>query len=1508
MTKHHDSPDGMTRVVGALVLCATAFLFFQLISLHLSWQEQAILGGMTILVGLLANRLSTSRVITLALMLISMTATFRYGWWRVNLLIDFFSDESNKRVGLDAAFLLLLISAEIYTILIMLLGYLQTAWPLQRTPIALPTDDAEWPHVDLLIPTYNEPLSLVRYTALAALNIDYPPDKLHVYILDDGTRDDFSEFAAEAGVGYVTRAEHVHAKAGNINHALSMMDSPYVAIFDCDHVPTRSFLQMTLGWMLVDPILGMLQTPHHFYSPDPFERNLLQYKTIPNEAELFYGIVQDGNDFWNATFFCGSCALIRRSALDRVGGIATETVTEDAHTSLRMQRQGYNTAYINIPQAAGLATESLAAHVGQRIRWARGMIQILRTDNPLFGRGLKFSQRLCYFNAMIHFLYSVPRLVFLLAPLVYLLLGRTIIPGYWVAILAYAFPHLILASLTNSRIQGRHRHSFWNEIYESVLAPYILAPTLLALINPKLGKFNVTSKGNTLGQTQFDRKIATPTRWLLILNFCGLLAVPYRLFITDPEHPGAVIMNMVWVIFNLVILGVAAAVALEQKQRRGSVRIEAELPVQVTMPGGRQIDTVTIDMSVGGASIKVPSDGHLAPDDVLKVAFPSNTGKEEIRAHVVGIVGETLRVAFQLNTIAEQEILTRALYSRADAWLESANVKEVDRPLISLGRVIVLSTYGIYQVCRSLFPESAKPTRAARVKTAAILLCILLLGIPSRSFAIGWPWSAAPSVKGAEGAMQGQVDGDQARPRTLAADKRQSGNGAITESSEDAKGDNLQVINLKDMGIKSAIEMHGPHSYSAVHFTLSHQLVPKRGTLNLSYAIDPNLDPHSTSLHISLNGTEIGTVHPDKGAESKNGPMSVNIPVSSLLLVRSNTLTFEFTGSEVMEREERATEHVLCRVFPTSTFEVSGDWLRLGNDLSQLPLPLLDSELQSTTTIPFVFLSQPTPTMLEAAGAIASWFGIMSGSQPVRFAVSLEDIPSGNAIILSGNRSMLPASLQIPGGRGPVVALRSNPSDPVGSLLILAGENDADVLAIARAVSLTRGSRSGDPSARANFAGDTAESPDLIMPPIRAKDDSPRWLPISKSAPLATCPAEGSFQTDGSSPIPVYFHVPPDLYIGEKQYLELHLNYRYDGRSVATGSALRVMVNGNLISEMALPPGAGLVNHQRVVRLPVSDIRPFGNTVLFSFDFVPVNRESASNSVLSGEIVCDSALDLHGLALWTRMPNLKLFADAGFPFTQYADLSRTVVVLPAAPSSKEIALYLHLMSYFGSQTGFPALRVTVTGPSNVIGEGRDYLILGTVADQSAFNSLASLLPATLDGDSVHIKAPRGLSANLAYFQNAAERRLSRPFELTATGGAPFDDRGFPDAMIQEIESPASHENSIVTISLRENSAADEFAGAFLDVSRSSGVTGSVSLLRDSTFRSVETNAGAYQVGNVSWYAIMRLYLTHNFLLLLLVVLALSYLSARCVYVWMAWHAAQRLRLAKSTREEEESRN
>jgi len=1471
----------LARIFRTLVLCCTAFLLYQLISIYLSWPQQMILGIASVVLGLIINKASASRVVTLALMLISMTATLRYGWWRVHLLIDYFSDESNNRGGADAAFMFLLISAEAYTVVIMFLGYMQTCWPLRRKPLAMPANDSQWPHVDVLIPTYNEPLSLVRYTALAAINMDYPPDRLHVYILDDGTREDYQEFSRQAGVGYITRAEHAHAKAGNINHALTTMRSPYVAIFDCDHVPTRSFLQMTLGWMLADSMLGMLQTPHHFYSPDPFERNLLQYKTIPNEAELFYGIVQDGNDFWNATFFCGSCALLRRSALDAVGGIAVETVTEDAHTSLRMQKIGYNTAYINMPQAAGLATETLSAHVGQRIRWARGMIQILRIDNPLFAHKMKFTQRLCYFNAMAHFLYAVPRLVFLVAPLVYLLLGRTIIPGYWVAILVYALPHLILASMTNSRIQGRHRHSFWNEIYEAVLAPYILMPTLLALINPKLGNFNVTSKGNTLSKTTYDRKITRPTKWLLFLNFLGLLAVPYRLLTSDQQHTGAIVMNLIWILFNMVILGVAAAVAHEQKQRRKSVRIVARIPVRIDLEGGRQIDGMSIDMSIGGASILLNEETPFTLGANFRLAFPEQAGNAEVGAEIVGINGKELRLSFALPTITEQETLTRALYSRADAWISSLQDKEVDRPLVSLARVVRLSFSGIYQVLSSLLPVRDETPQGPSSSAAAVILAALLLG--------GWSYASAASH------AAGHASGGVASP--VAA---MIGSPATGATAEMASG--KQIMNFKDMGLLQPIEMRGTHSYYSVRFVLSHSLVPRHATLKLLYNVDPALDAHTAKLGLTLNGIALATVSATPSSELVNGFATVYIPVLDYFLVRDNTLTFEFTGRGIMQSEDQARAHINARISPASTLEVDGDRLQWENNLSQLPLPIFDSELQTTTTVPIVFLAQPSTKMLEAAGILASWLGLQSSAKPVRFVVSVGQIPSGNPIVLSSNPSLLPEVLKIPVEATPLLALRANPSDSFGSVLVLSGGDDDQVLTVARTLSLNKSATATAAAEGLTMSGDTTRIPSFVMPAPRTQDDSPRWMPISRTSPLTSCQNQDVLQSDGSGPIHIYFHVPPDLYYGEEQNVEMHLHYRYNASPIAAGSALRIFVNGVLVNEVPLQPGKGMVEGQRAILIPIAYIRPFGNTMVFNFDFVAANQQTAQNPVstaLKGEILCNSSLDLHGLALWTNMPNLELFANAGYPFTRLADLSDTTVVLPAVPSPEEIALYLHLMSHFGAQTGYPVLRVTVDGPNAVLTNGRNYLVLGSLADQPAFNSLAPQLPVAFDSSGIHIKPESGYLADASSIDAAMTRWLAHLVGRTVRRDVPSSAAGVPDAMVEEIKSPSSIDSSIVLIVLGHNSAAEDFMTVFLDRSQSTDIGGSVSLLRNSTFHRYSMDDKTYHVGNITQYAVLRIWLTRNFLVLLFAVTALSFLVAFWTYNWLKWHTHERLKLAKT---------
>ncbi|HJR28612.1 MAG TPA: glycosyltransferase, partial [Pseudomonas sp.] len=304
-------------------------------------------------------RKQTGRLAILTLITLSLIASLRYMYWRLSDTLDFDNWQ-------DAVFGYGLVLAELYALLVLVFGYIQTAWPLQRKPQFLQQPPAEWPTVDVFIPTYNEALGIVKLVVLAAQAIDWPEGKLRVHVLDDGRREEFKAFCQKIGVNYITRDNNQHAKAGNLNEALKVTDGEFIAVFDADHVPTRSFLQITMGWFLKDPNLALLQTPHFFYSPDPFEKNLDTFRSVPNEGELFYGLVQDGNDLWNAAFFCGSCAVIRRTHLLEVGGIATETVTEDAHTALKLNRRGFNTAYLAIPQAAGLATESLSRHISQR--------------------------------------------------------------------------------------------------------------------------------------------------------------------------------------------------------------------------------------------------------------------------------------------------------------------------------------------------------------------------------------------------------------------------------------------------------------------------------------------------------------------------------------------------------------------------------------------------------------------------------------------------------------------------------------------------------------------------------------------------------------------------------------------------------------------------------------------------------------------------------------------------------------------------------------------------------------------------------------------------------------------------------------------------------------------------------------------------------------------------------------------------------------------------------------
>jgi len=681
--------------VRLLVGLAAGFLLALAIITPLELREQLVFGVAAFALALWLRR-QPGRLASIVLVVFSVTVSLRYMYWRLTSTLGF-------ETPLDMFFGYGLLLAEIYALVVLLLGYVQTAWPLNRRPVPLPKDTSTWPSVDIYIPTYNEPLNVVKQTVFAALTLDWPDDKLQVYVLDDGRRPEFRKFCEEVGAGYITRDNNAHAKAGNLNAALQQTQGEFVAIFDCDHIPVRSFLQICMGWFLRDPKLAMLQTPHVFFSPDPFEKNLNTFRSVPNEGELFYGLIQDGNDLWNATFFCGSCAVLRRGPLLEVGGVAVETVTEDAHTALKMNRAGYNTAYLALPQAAGLATESLSGHIGQRIRWARGMAQICRVDNPLLGRGLKLTQRLCYLNAMLHFFYGLPRLVFLTAPLAYLFFGAHVFQAPALMITAYALPHILHASITNSRIQGRFRHSFWNEVYESVLAWYIMRPVMLAFINPRLGKFNVTAKGGIIDREYFDWKLARPYIVLLILNLAGMALAVFQLLSVQSLATGMAItlaINLAWTVYNVMIAGASVAVASEARQVRSDPRVASTMPATVSLPDGRTIACKTSDFSQSGIGLVLPEGTTLPMGQKIDVALFRGHDESVFPAVVVFSHGARIGLRLEGLSTMQQMEFAQLTFARADTWVDSWGQGAPDTPLAALRQVIRVGLRGFIYLFR----------------------------------------------------------------------------------------------------------------------------------------------------------------------------------------------------------------------------------------------------------------------------------------------------------------------------------------------------------------------------------------------------------------------------------------------------------------------------------------------------------------------------------------------------------------------------------------------------------------------------------------------------------------------------------------------------------------------------------------------------------------------------------------------------------------------------------------
>ncbi|WP_315766190.1 MULTISPECIES: glycosyltransferase [unclassified Bradyrhizobium] len=511
----------------------------------------------------------------------------------------------------------LLAFAEIALFLLIMSRYVERSAEADRLQAAFTArPQEEWPTIDVFIPTYDEPIDVLERTIVGSLALDYPKDKFRVYVLDDKQRDWLKVLCEEKRAIYVSRPDNSHAKAGNLNHGLGISSGEFVAIFDADFVPYRQFLRRTAPFFR-DPTIGIVQTPQHFFNKDPIQSNLSIERVWPDEQRLFFDELAASRDAWDVSFCCGSCSIIRRRAIEAIGGIPTESVTEDLLTTLEMLNKGYKTRYLNERLSMGLAAENLRGYFIQRSRWCLGGIQSLFVKNgPVHGPGLTLLQRIMFMPTSWLIQYIV-RFCLLIVPIVFLWTG--VAPLFFTStedIIYYQMPVLLAYFLLMKWITpSRYLPVVSNAV--GVFATFRLLPTvIMALIKPFGAPFRVTPKGSGAGQGYFDGYTFSCISVLVTLTVLGVIIniVPEWSTIRKGEFS---VVAMYWAGANVVLLVIAALICFE-KPRVPVVAFFIGEPASARSNRGR-VPGRLISMSLESGTLEVLQDEPLSVGDNILI-------------------------------------------------------------------------------------------------------------------------------------------------------------------------------------------------------------------------------------------------------------------------------------------------------------------------------------------------------------------------------------------------------------------------------------------------------------------------------------------------------------------------------------------------------------------------------------------------------------------------------------------------------------------------------------------------------------------------------------------------------------------------------------------------------------------------------------------------------------------------------------------------------------------------
>ncbi|KVL85729.1 cellulose biosynthesis cyclic di-GMP-binding regulatory protein BcsB [Burkholderia stagnalis] len=654
------------------------------------------------------------------------------------------------------------------------------------------------------------------------------------------------------------------------------------------------------------------------------------------------------------------------------------------------------------------------------------------------------------------------------------------------------------------------------------------------------------------------------------------------------------------------------------------------------------------------------------------------------------------------------------------------------------------------------------------------------------------------------------------------------------------------------LGAFDPLRLRGADDARTIHAGVRLDRVVTGARLRLTYAYSPSLVFPMSHLKVSVNGEVVATVPFDAPRAGKM--VTQDIPIDPRYFSDFNQIGLRLIAHYTLDHcEDPMNSALWADVSPTSELILDESPVRLPNDLALLPAPFFDRRDNGLLRLPFVLPASPDTATLRSAGVLASWFGALADYRHARFPVS-SALPASDNAVLIGPVTALPPGLALPSVTGPTLAVADNPAAPERKVLVVTGRSAAEVDDAVAALVLGRAALSG-PSA-------TVARVDLGAP--RKPYDAPRWLPVDR--PIAFRELVGDpreLEVRGTSPdaIRLNLRVPADLHSWNGSGVPITLRYRYTAPTVQDNSTLAVEINDQLVKSYRLGPSHAEDARGRM-QLPLLsvpegrvtsdvDIPAFrvgsGNQLQFRFTLDSQKTGLCSSTATEPQraaIDPDSTIDFSHFVHYAQLPNLAYFANSGFPFTRFADLSQTAVVVAGRPSPQELEAYLTMLGHMGQWTGFPALRVQVVRPGEVaaLAGNKDLLVIDGAPSLPLLGHWRDALPLSFGEEG-------GAGGTRVAF--TVKERWRNGVGM-AEGSARIEQTGSLAALLG-FELPGSRGSSVVALSATDPAR----LGSVLDVFENAGLVsqlqGDLALVRPGSVDSMRVG-DPYVVGFVPWYA------------------------------------------------------